>query len=423
MPPESTQSSDEILPISQIRRDGGTQPRSRLNEEVVAEYAADMQSGKVFPPVVVFFDGQDYWLADGFHRVEAAKQAGSQDIRVDLRHDTRREAVLHSVGANAIHGLRRTAADKRRAVIRLLSDPEWSKWSNNEIARQCGVDEGLVRSIKRELSSDDLKMDSAYINQRFGVDRQTVKDAKQRLGEAPNQRIVQRGGTVYTIDTTNIGKGGATEELPQSKEEVNTESIAPVTSLQPQRSGQSPPQTATPSAPVGVPLGKRQRTNEPLAPETISIQPQEKTFFVNPRRVDAGSVWRLGKSHLLYCGSPGDEKFQKMLPRKIELFLQVVPSPDEITQSIPNGSISGLVLFTPYKGARDLRLFRELIQNAIDLYTDPGDTVVLATLPDPSLMILMEELDAHCFCADPDPKRCEDALLAWTAIGKQIKRG
>ena len=33
---------------------------------------------------------------------------------------------LHSVGANATHGLRRSNADKRRAVVLLLEDEEWS---------------------------------------------------------------------------------------------------------------------------------------------------------------------------------------------------------------------------------------------------------------------------------------------------------
>jgi hypothetical protein len=32
--------------------------------------------GRNSPPVVVFYDGTSYWLADGFHRVKAAEQAG-----------------------------------------------------------------------------------------------------------------------------------------------------------------------------------------------------------------------------------------------------------------------------------------------------------------------------------------------------------
>lgn len=423
----------EILPVSQIRRDGGTQPRSRLNEEVVAEYAEDMQNGKVFPPATVFYDGQDYWLADGFHRVKAAERAGLDRVAVDLRHGTRREAVLYSVGANAAHGLRRTNADKRRAVVRLLSDPEWSKWSNSEIARQCGVDESLVRGIKRELSSAQPKMDQEYIRQRFGVDRQTIEAVQQTLGEAPSQRIVHRGGTTYTIDTTNIGKGTATEpqETPSSATEVNEAPEAVPASLpEPETpSTPLPPPVAnattlpgSPLTPLGTTPGKRQRAKAPSKPEILSVQQQKKSIIVTPRRVKTGSTWKLGKSQLLYCGKIDDPGFQRMLPKRIELFLRVVPNLDRASQSVPSGTVSGMILFTPYGGERDLRLFRELVQNAIDLYTDPGESVVLATLPDPSLFILMDELEARCFCAEPNPKRCEEALAAWSAIGKQVER-
>ena len=32
-----------------------------------------MEEGAIFPPVTVFFDGEHFWLADGFHRVQAAE--------------------------------------------------------------------------------------------------------------------------------------------------------------------------------------------------------------------------------------------------------------------------------------------------------------------------------------------------------------
>jgi hypothetical protein len=55
------------------------------------------------------------------------------------------------VGANATHGLRRTNADKRRAALTLLQDEEWQRWSNREIARQCGVTHTFVAKLRREL--------------------------------------------------------------------------------------------------------------------------------------------------------------------------------------------------------------------------------------------------------------------------------
>ncbi len=69
--------TDVNIPIKSIRRDGGTQPRVAINQTTVEEYASDMREGASFPPVLLFNDGTDYWLADGFHRVLAAEMIRS----------------------------------------------------------------------------------------------------------------------------------------------------------------------------------------------------------------------------------------------------------------------------------------------------------------------------------------------------------
>jgi hypothetical protein len=42
----------------------------------------------------------------------------------EVRTGSRRDAVRYSVGANSVHGLRRTNEDKRREVQTLLADAE-----------------------------------------------------------------------------------------------------------------------------------------------------------------------------------------------------------------------------------------------------------------------------------------------------------
>jgi hypothetical protein len=141
-----------LLAIHQLCTDGGTQTRAVLDQTIVNDYAEAMTSGDQFPPIVAYYDGRDYWLADGFHRVNAALKAGRDTIEADIRQGTRRDAILYSVGANAVHGLRRTNADKRRGVITLLEDAEWKQWSDREIARRVGVSQPFVGSIRAELS-------------------------------------------------------------------------------------------------------------------------------------------------------------------------------------------------------------------------------------------------------------------------------
>ena len=113
----------EVVPIARIRLDGGTQPRAALNFGVVEDYCEAMKAGARFPPVVVFYDGTDYWLADGFHRVKAAYAANGETIECELHQGTQEDARWHSFGANRTNGLHRTNQDKQRAVKAALRHP------------------------------------------------------------------------------------------------------------------------------------------------------------------------------------------------------------------------------------------------------------------------------------------------------------
>ncbi len=187
------------LAVDSIRTDGGTQSRAQINWLTVTDYAADIAEGATFPPVVVYFDGADYWLADGFHRLEAHKRLGLVEIAADVKQGTRRDAILYSVKANAVHGLRRTNEDKRRAVRLLLEDDEWWLWNDVKIAAMCGVSSMFVGNVRRE-----VKKERDAIIKRFNDDL----------------RLVERNGTTYTIDTANIGKRAESVDEDEDEEEA-----------------------------------------------------------------------------------------------------------------------------------------------------------------------------------------------------------
>src|SRR5204863_6394655 len=128
--------------------DGDTQARVGLDAGTVDDYATALAFGETFPPIVVFFDGADHWTADGFHRLAAARRAHVETLDAEVIVGTKRDALLYAVGANASHGLRRTNADKRRAVGLLLADAEWRAWSDREIARRCAVDHRFVADVR-----------------------------------------------------------------------------------------------------------------------------------------------------------------------------------------------------------------------------------------------------------------------------------
>lgn len=176
----------ELALITELRRDGKTQPRGGLNEDRVREYVEAKQDGIELPAVDVVFDGQDKWLWDGFHRVEAHLRLGLQEIAVRIRRGTLSDAQWLSYGANKEHGLNRTQEDKERAVRGALAHPNAAQLSNRQIARHCGVDEKTVRKYRGEM------------------------EATAEIPQLTN-RSVQRGGQWYELPTENIGKQASSQ--------------------------------------------------------------------------------------------------------------------------------------------------------------------------------------------------------------------
>ncbi|MUL39542.1 ParB N-terminal domain-containing protein [Gloeocapsopsis dulcis] len=111
----SRSSTSSYLTLDEIRRDGGTQPRAAIDLKHVKLLEEQIEDGKELEPVVVFYDGESYWLADGFHRYATHKNQGMEAIACFIHQGMRREAVLYSVGANADHkpALPRSREDKR----------------------------------------------------------------------------------------------------------------------------------------------------------------------------------------------------------------------------------------------------------------------------------------------------------------------
>jgi hypothetical protein len=158
----------ELVRVDLIRAETAAQPRDHINKDKVGEYAEAMAEGNEFPPLVVFYDGEVYWLADGFHRLHAAIGCEFAEFPCIVNEGGRRDAILHSVGANATHGYPRSNEDKRRSVRRLLMDAEWSRWSDREIARRCRVSDKLVRTLRPDDTAESRSMDRVFIHPKTG---------------------------------------------------------------------------------------------------------------------------------------------------------------------------------------------------------------------------------------------------------------
>jgi hypothetical protein len=198
---------EKIFPEN-IRLDGGTQPRARIDQAVCDEYGKQMKAGDKFPPIDVFFDGKDYWLADGFHRLEAYVMAvPGEAIECNVLKGTLQDAQWHSYSVNKTHGLQRSKKDKERTVRAALAHPAAANKSNGQIAQHCGVDEKTVRKYRRtgSVTSDNPKSatatptsDNPKSRPRKGRDGRTIDTAKighhkrKRPSDKPSRHVAGR---------------------------------------------------------------------------------------------------------------------------------------------------------------------------------------------------------------------------------------
>lgn len=173
------------------------QPRAYLDTERVGQYAAAIEAGATFPPIVCWSDGKSLWLSQGFHRTAAYAAAGVESVQAIVNKGTVKDAKWDAAGSNKEHdasGLYRKNQDKRRAVeIALAAHPTDSDW---QIAEHCGVDQKTAWKYRHELESSK---------------------------EIPkiDTRTVTRNGKTYEQNTANIGKRPATESTPPPSDEVS----------------------------------------------------------------------------------------------------------------------------------------------------------------------------------------------------------
>jgi hypothetical protein len=145
---------NKVMNIGAIVMDERLQSRAEINEEAVSDYADAILGGAEFPAVLVFFDGITYYLTDGYHRLLAHKRAQKASILCDVVPGSITDAIFHSTSVNTKHGMRRTYADKRKAVMTLLDDFEWQGMSNTQITKHCHVSPQFVSDLRKGAGKD-----------------------------------------------------------------------------------------------------------------------------------------------------------------------------------------------------------------------------------------------------------------------------
>jgi hypothetical protein len=160
--------------LASIVIDDRFQTRAAIDHAAIEDYieAIRVRGRWPFPPIKIV----SQFLVDGFHRVTAAKLVAAdrgtsaelrrslQDIPcervlVDLSSDDVPDLALqHALAANHTHGLKRTNADKRRAIELALKC--WPDRSDREIAKLTGTSHPNVGTVRGELKVEILPPES-----------------------------------------------------------------------------------------------------------------------------------------------------------------------------------------------------------------------------------------------------------------------
>lgn len=191
--------NEKTVSLKQIAVDEGTQVRAAINEDVVANYAQAMARGDAFPPIVLFHDGNVYYLADGFHRVMAARRNGSTLIPSDVKTGTKADALWFALGANKANAHRMTEADKKHAVY--LAFQTWPDRSQREISDQIGCAQSYVQKLRADYQVNTGVHLPNRITGKDGKNYPAVRGAEHPKAAEVRERI-RAGESTETIRKT-----------------------------------------------------------------------------------------------------------------------------------------------------------------------------------------------------------------------------
>lgn len=165
------------LNLSQIVVNPDYLARNEINEDIVSDYLERFHQGITFAPITVIKIGEDHFLASGLHRFEVYRRAEQKTIDAIIKSGDYTDIILESISSNIEHGLRFNNAEKARCVTLVLKQDDWRNWSDNYIAKTCGVSNHFVKKIRAKESSNNSQATKSFI----------------------------RNGQVHTMNTSKIG--------------------------------------------------------------------------------------------------------------------------------------------------------------------------------------------------------------------------
>jgi hypothetical protein len=243
------------MPLRGVTLDKAMQPREKIDGPTVDRYAELLLEGVVMPAVILVYDGETFWLADGYHRVLSHEKAGLPEIEAEIHYGSKLDAVRIALRANADHGKPRSDKDLRRAYRLAVQ---------HDLVDGGDVD-GLAKLIActdrwaRELTKDVREAREAELRQKMHELKEqgfSIRKIAEALG-------VTKGVVQHYFDSLKPAKSDGVPERNNSELVQPKEPSAAVDDLE-QVEMFAPVETGAPEAPA-EPEPQAELASEPEA--------------------------------------------------------------------------------------------------------------------------------------------------------------
>lgn len=142
------------IEISKINAKQDYMMRDSLDKDLVQLYSDNWESIEKSAPITVFDTPDGLILADGFHRLAAARLLDKKNISADVRKGLAEDAYAYACIANLKHGKPLTRDERRNAISEFVKARV--KWSDPRIAEEVGVSGETIRRIRKKLEFDGV---------------------------------------------------------------------------------------------------------------------------------------------------------------------------------------------------------------------------------------------------------------------------
>lgn len=185
------------LKINDIVLDKDLIMREELDSETIDNYTECFEQ---LPPIVVYeTEEQGMVLADGFHRLHAAKKLGIREIEVVIKKGDYRDATEYAALANLKHGKALTRKEKRKVIETMLKLR--TERSDRWIAEDIGISSHTVESARERL---ELGVQIAHLNELIGKDGKTYPREIQKTIEKKEEEKDPLEGKMVCGDALGI---------------------------------------------------------------------------------------------------------------------------------------------------------------------------------------------------------------------------